>query len=135
MKSRLVSAAAVSALALTPVIGFASPASAAPFKCSVTQSKTFPTRGSDTKIDIYLCVEKVGSGYTAKAGVSYTNGGGSINKFDKLEVHVRLERYDVAQAGLVCNFFPIVNFGVSGDNIPCGPIGDTTTSPSRRTAR
>ncbi|WP_329559701.1 hypothetical protein OG711_17485 [Streptomyces uncialis] len=130
MKSRLVSAAAVSALALTPVIGFAGPASAAPFKCSVNQPKTFPTPGTDTRLTIYLCVEKEGaSSYSARAGVSYANGGGSINKFDKLEVHVRLERYDVVQAGLVCNFFPIVNFGVSGDNIPCGPIGDTTTSP------
>lgn len=130
MKSRLVSAAAVSALALIPVIGFAGPASAAPLKCSVNQSKTFPTPGTDTTLTIYLCVEKgTGSNYTARAGVSHTNGGGSTNKFDKLDVHVRLERYDVAQAGLVCDFYAIVNFANSGSNNICGPVGDSTTSP------
>ncbi|MFF8280128.1 hypothetical protein ACF05T_29250 [Streptomyces lateritius] len=58
-------------------------------------------------VDFYVkvCAQKDSTGvYRAEANVSWEHNGSDDINFDKLELHLRLERYDVAVKGAVCDF-------------------------------
>ncbi|MFD4835856.1 hypothetical protein ACFWPV_39375, partial [Streptomyces uncialis] len=105
MKSRLLSAAGVSALALAPVLGLAPPAAAAVVvsQCSAEQRRELDTPGFNTDLNIHVCVERDSTGvYRSEVRFRWNESG--PNKFMYMKLHSRLEKYDVVVKGAVCDF-------------------------------
>jgi len=95
------------------------PAYADDAACSSLQSKTFPTPGDNTYVEIQLCIERTGGGYQATAQVDWFNGGDTDQddhrKFDKFDVQVRVEQHvsgsDVVKGSRTCDIrYDINNF-------------------------
>ncbi|NUK00565.1 hypothetical protein HRW18_13280 [Streptomyces lunaelactis] len=110
-------------LALAPVLGGATPASAAVIasNCANYQQKTFPTSGWNTTVSIEVCVQKDSTGvYRARALVHWVDGGSG--KFNNFDLHLRLEKYDVVQKGAVCDFTGEINGQSRGDGFPCETV-------------
>jgi hypothetical protein len=102
----MLSAAAITTLALAPVLGLASPASAAVIdrECASNLDKPLFTPGDDVFLDVSVCVQKDSTGvFRAQADFEWQHGGYKVD-FDKLELHLRLERYDVVVKGARCDF-------------------------------
>ncbi|WP_432137021.1 MULTISPECIES: hypothetical protein [unclassified Streptomyces] len=99
----------------------ATPASAVDFNCKY-QSKTFPTPGDDTFVEIELCVQRVADGYEASADVNWFNGGDSSvddhRKFDRFDVQVRVEQRvngsDVVKGSRTCDMRFSINTSKRG---------------------
>jgi hypothetical protein len=113
-------------LAVTSAVAFTTPAHAAP-RCSDYNEYRFGTPATDTRVSIRLCVEIInGKGYVTAQG-SWRDGGGAfqIDKFEKFEIYVRLERNqaDYSGAGRASVLTTQINYNDSGtfkDTI--GPI-------------
>ncbi|MER7172886.1 hypothetical protein [Streptomyces mesophilus] len=129
------------ALAGTITLG-ASPAAAA-FQCNANrQHKEFPTPGTDTDFYIRLCVQRDSDSnrYVAYALGTWTDGGGVVDKFEKFDIHLRLEKSNVSQASSYCDMGPAIyldstaNFDRYGDEngfaLDCD-LEATKTSTSR----
>jgi hypothetical protein len=112
MKSRLLSIAAASALAAVPVVGFATPASAA-VQCGSWAEKTFATSGANTNVRAQVCIFKSGQfQHEAIVFLSWTNGG--AGKFSNFDVTSRVERYDHVQWDNTCDRTANLNGSASG---------------------
>ncbi|MFF8276315.1 hypothetical protein ACF05T_09440 [Streptomyces lateritius] len=131
MTSRKITAAALTTAALAAVaVGPASPASAAVVerKCATMQDHTITTPGHDVTLELTMCVERDSTGvYRATSTVWWTHGGWNVD-FEKLEYHLRLERYDVVKRGAVCDLKAKVNSDGSGSSV-CQVAWTSTTAP------
>ncbi|WP_330172581.1 hypothetical protein OG875_02630 [Streptomyces sp. NBC_01498] len=111
------------------VLSLASPASAAVVQseCTTTQ-KVVGTPGDDLYLDVRVCVQKDSTGvYRAEATFDWEHGGYAVD-FEKLQLHLRLEKYDVVQKGAVCDFKDEVNNINSGIR-PCQVPWSSASSP------
>ncbi|WP_329020769.1 hypothetical protein [Streptomyces sp. NBC_00690] len=130
MKSRLLSAAAVSALAVVPLMVSAPPAAATvtAVSCSVWQDKAVPTSGTNTRLDVKLCVERNSAGnYRAKADFGWDYGGS--NKFNNLDLIIRLEKFDGIVQEHICDFTAEVNKDPFGYGFTCISSWKALSSP------
>ncbi|MFD6231296.1 hypothetical protein ACFWFZ_31195 [Streptomyces sp. NPDC060232] len=118
MVSRLRLAGA-SAIALTAIIGLASPASASDeYRCTGYQHIELPTNGFNTDITSRVCVWRNFSGQVrASASFSWQEGGSG--KFNKLLLSTRLEKNDVLKTSAVCNYKSAVNSKEAGGGYVC----------------
>ncbi|MER5475356.1 hypothetical protein ABZX90_20540 [Streptomyces sp. NPDC002935] len=116
----------MSALALAPVLGLATPA-AANSSCSAWQHHEFDTNWYNTDMSIEVCVERDVTGvYRAWAMIDWQEGGS--NKFNNLDLHLRLEKYDVVVKGAVCDFTDEVNSREADGGVLC-QVPWTSTTP------
>ncbi|WP_166663024.1 hypothetical protein [Streptomyces sp. KS 21] len=107
------------AVALTSIIGLASPASASDeYRCTGYQHKEFPTSGFNTDITISVCVWRNFSG-KVRASASFSWQDGGSDKFNKLMLSTRLEKRDVMKQGAVCNYKSMVNSRDGGGGYTC----------------
>ncbi|MFI5940606.1 hypothetical protein ACIBCB_10145 [Streptomyces uncialis] len=92
------------------MIGLCSPASAAVVqqKCSTSQFKVLKSPGDDVDLALAFCVQRDSTSVFRVESTTDWRHGGRVD-FEKLELHLRLERYDIVQKGTVCNLRTRVN--------------------------
>ncbi|WP_420076660.1 hypothetical protein ACOAKG_21630 [Streptomyces sp. JL3001] len=119
----------VGALAIASSLTLSTPAYAAP-QCSDYQTFTFGTPGDDTKVKIRLCVRITnGKGFYRAQG-SWSNGGGhfEVDKFEKFDIILRLERnqatYSSGRSSVLANDINYNETGSFDDEI--GPATPDT---------
>ncbi|MFD9463367.1 hypothetical protein [Streptomyces sp. NPDC060027] len=129
MRLHLLRAVGVSAIALAPIIGLTTPANASVERqqCHAMQKVEIGTTGLDVDIQIKLCVQQDTTGvYRAFASFWWQDAGSY--KFNNLDLHVRLERYDVVRKGAVCDFTDEVN-STQGFNLYCETTWTSAAPP------
>lgn len=115
MKVKIVAAGVASTLMLGGMLVGATPANATT-KCT-SNRKEFPTDWYDADVTVKLCVRSENGGHFADGYVSWSDAGS--NKFDRLKVQVRPERYDADIAVDTCSSTAAINSTSTGDAF-CG---------------
>jgi hypothetical protein len=87
------------------------------WRCTDYQSTELATNGYNVDLTIKLCVQRDSTG-VYRSWASFTWGDAGSNKFNNLDLHLRLERYDVTQKGTVCDFTDEVN-SIGGSSRLC----------------
>ncbi|WP_328419135.1 hypothetical protein [Streptomyces sp. NBC_00443] len=133
MTASLFKGAAVAAAALVLPIGMAQPASAeiSANRCASEQRKELTAWGLSPNVFVYVCVQRDHTG-PYRANVEFNWGQAGDNDYHYVQLHSRLEKYDVVQKGAVCDITSHINSAVNGSRL-CQTVW-TPGTPGQMTA-